>query len=245
MISLVDVNASLVVPVVAVVALLMLAIAGPAYQLGILPLAYAFALLRWAAYVAIVAAVGNAIALVLAYRGGKRVRIALSGVAIVIAVATMAVPLRWQLAAQAAPPIHDISTDLENPPSFTAMLPLRQGAPNGLDRPPATSAAQRQFYGDIQPITLPMPREEVFEEAYELMQEREWQVIDADKDKGILEATDSTPWFGFKDDVVVRITPWGSGTRVDMRSVSRIGVSDVGTNAKRVREYLRDLKQGK
>jgi len=239
------VKASLAVPLLAIVALLMLAIAGPAYQLGVLPLSFAFGVLRWAAYVGIVAAIANAIVVVLAYRGGQRLRLALSVVAIVIAIGTIAVPLRWQLAAKAAPPIHDISTDLQNPPSFSAILPLRQGAANGLDRPAATNAAQRQFYGDIQPITLPMPREEVFEEAYELMQEREWQVINADKDKGIIEATDSTPWFGFKDDVVVRLTPWGSGTRVDMRSVSRIGVSDIGTNAKRVRDYLNDLKRGK
>ena len=57
------------------------------------------------------------------------------------------------------------------------------------------------------------------------------------------EAIDATSWFGFKDDIVVRLTPWGSGTRVDVRSASRIGVSDAGTNAQRIREFLAELQQ--
>ena len=66
-----------------------------------------------------------------------------------------------------------------------------------------------------------------------------WRIVTADKASGRIEATDTTRWFGFEDDVVVRLTPWGSGTRVDVRSVSRIGRSDVGTNARRIRRYLR------
>ncbi|HJR53568.1 MAG TPA: DUF1499 domain-containing protein, partial [Gemmatimonadota bacterium] len=57
-------------------------------------------------------------------------------------------------------------------------------------------------------------------------------------DRGRIEATATTPWFGFKDDVVVRIRPEAGGSRVDVRSVSRVGRSDVGTNARRIEEYL-------
>jgi len=72
-------------------------------------------------------------------------------------------------------------------------------------------------------------------------QEAGWQIVTADKSSGRIEATDTTRWFGFKDDVVVRLTPWGAGTRVDLRSVSRMGRSDIGTNARRIRQYLNRL----
>ena len=81
----------------------------------------------------------------------------------------------------------------------------------------------------------------VFESAKRL-QEEGWDIVTADKSSGRIEATDTTRWFGFKDDVVVRLTPWGAGTRVDVRSVSRIGRSDIGTNARRIRQYLDQLQ---
>jgi uncharacterized protein (DUF1499 family) len=73
-------------------------------------------------------------------------------------------------------------------------------------------------------------------------QEDGWQIVTADKSTGRIEATDTTRWFGFKDDIVVRLTPWGAGTRVDLRSVSRVGRSDIGTNARRIRRYLDRLQ---
>ena len=68
-----------------------------------------------------------------------------------------------------------------------------------------------------------------------------WKIVAADSTAGRIEATATTPWFGFKDDVVVRVRPEGSGSRIDVRSVSRVGQSDVGTNARRIRAYLADL----
>jgi uncharacterized protein (DUF1499 family) len=69
----------------------------------------------------------------------------------------------------------------------------------------------------------------------------DWQIVSADTAAGRLEATATTRWFGFKDDVVVRIRPDATGSRVDVRSVSRVGKSDVGTNAARVRTFLARL----
>ena len=68
-----------------------------------------------------------------------------------------------------------------------------------------------------------------------------WEVVDADAGRGVIEATATTLWFGFKDDVVIRITPTATGSRVDVRSVSRIGKSDVGANAARIRNYFAKL----
>jgi uncharacterized protein (DUF1499 family) len=68
-----------------------------------------------------------------------------------------------------------------------------------------------------------------------------WEIVDSDPERGRIEATATTFWFGFKDDVVVRVRPASEGSRIDVRSVSRVGRSDVGTNAERIEEYLEKL----
>jgi uncharacterized protein (DUF1499 family) len=83
----------------------------------------------------------------------------------------------------------------------------------------------------------------VFNRALDVAQRMGWELVAADQASGRIEATDTTTWFGFKDDIVVRVTSWGSGARVDMRSVSRVGRSDVGTNARRIREFLDALQE--
>ena len=83
---------------------------------------------------------------------------------------------------------------------------------------------------------------EAFTRALAVAQDRGWEIVSADESTGRIEATDTTQWFGFKDDVVVRLTAWGTGTRVDVRSVSRVGRGDVGTNARRIEEYLDSLQ---
>jgi uncharacterized protein (DUF1499 family) len=104
------------------------------------------------------------------------------------------------------------------------------------------SQQQRAGYPDLAPITLQLPVDQVFDRALAEAQDAGWRIVGADKNAGRIEATDTTRWFGFEDDVVVRLTAWGSGTRVDVRSVSRIGRSDVGTNARRIRRYLSQLQ---
>jgi uncharacterized protein (DUF1499 family) len=69
-----------------------------------------------------------------------------------------------------------------------------------------------------------------------------WKIVESNPDLGRIEATDTTLWFGFKDDVVVRVTPKEQGSRIDVRSVSRVGRSDVGTNARRIERYLRRIR---
>jgi uncharacterized protein (DUF1499 family) len=55
---------------------------------------------------------------------------------------------------------------------------------------------------------------------------------------GLVEATATTFWFGFKDDVVVRVVANAAGSRIDIRSVSRVGQSDIGANAARIEKFL-------
>lgn len=153
------------------------------------------------------------------------------------------VPLHTLYGARGLPMIHDISTDVGNPPAFVAVLPLRAGASNTADYGGASVAAlQKQFYPDIQPLTLAVPPAQVFAQALAAAQAMGWEIVEADQAAGRIEATATTFWFGFKDDVVVRLTPAGAGSRIDVRSLSRVGVSDLGVNAQRIRDYLKKLE---
>ncbi len=227
---------------VAALGLVLLAAAGPMYRIGILSLPAAFMMLRWAAYVGIAAIAVGTIPAVIAYRRGERVRVLVAALAMLGGAAAFGIPFQWQRSAETLPPIHDITTDLDNPPMFEAILPLRKDAANGLERPANLAQLQREGYPDVMPVTLSMPRDQAFDLALAAAQDAGWRIVTADKATGRIEGTDTTRWFGFEDDVVVRLTPWGSGTRVDVRSVSRIGRSDVGTNARRIRRYLGELQ---
>jgi uncharacterized protein (DUF1499 family) len=227
---------------VAVLGLVLLAGAGPLYRLGVLSLPNAFTLLRWAAYAGIGAIVLALPPAVIGYARGHRVRVLVAALAFLGGAAAFGIPFQWQQSARGLPPIHDITTDLDNPPAFEAVVPLRAEAPNSLERPPDLAQQQRQGYPDLAPVTLPMPADQAFDRALAEAQDAGWRIVAADKGAGRIEATDTTRWFGFQDDVVVRLTPWGSGTRVDVRSVSRIGRGDVGTNARRIRRYLQALQ---
>jgi len=164
--------------------------------------------------------------------------------ALIVALALTAANGMRMAESSGAPPIHDITTDTGNPPFFDAILPLRASAPN----PPEysgkeTAELQRTHYPDIQTLTVEKPTDEVFVAAEQAVQDLGWEIVSADPDTGRIEATDTTFWFRFKDDVVIRLTPRGYGTYVDIRSKSRVGMGDMGTNARRVRTFLERLHQ--
>jgi len=222
--------------------LFLLASAGPLYRVGAVALPTAFTILRWAAYIGIGAIVIAVPPAIIGYARGDRIRVLVAALGLLGGAVAFGLPFQWQQSAQSAPRIHDISTDLENPPVFQAVVPLRADAPNSLERPATLAQQQREGYPDLAPVTLPVPVAQAYDRALAEAQDAGWRIVTADRASGRIEATDTTRWFGFEDDVVVRLTPWGSGTRVDVRSVSRIGVSDVGTNARRIRNYLAELQ---
>jgi uncharacterized protein (DUF1499 family) len=228
----------------AVLALALLLAAGPAYRLDLLALPDAFALLRWGAYLGIAAMLAAVVVGLFAYRRRGWRELAVASGALVLAATAFAVPYQWQRTARGVPPIHDITTDLENPPAFTAtVVRLRGDTANPLEHREEVGEQQKQAYPDIAPITLSASPDAAFDHALQAADDMGWEILTADRSAGRIEATDTTRWFGFKDDVFVRLTPWGSGTRVDVRSVSRVGRSDVGTNARRIRRYLARLQQ--
>jgi uncharacterized protein (DUF1499 family) len=140
------------------------------------------------------------------------------------------------------PPIHDISTDLVDPPAFVAVLPLRADAPNSAIHGGAElAAAQRRAYPDITPVMLADTAASAHGRALAAARRMKWEIVAADVHSGRIEATATTFWFGFKDDIVIRISSIGGASRIDVRSVSRVGKSDVGANAARIRAYLASL----
>jgi uncharacterized protein (DUF1499 family) len=230
-------KASLAACGIAVLGLLLIAVSGPAFRLGV-PLPAAFTILRWGAYLGVAGAlVGALIAAYHSWRGTRSAAL-VAACGLVLGIVVAAIPYRLQAQARAVPPIHDISTDLENPPAFSAIVPLRADAPNSLDRPAAVTDQQRKGYPDLAPVTLSVSPEVAFSRALTVAQGAGWDIVASDQTAGRIEATDTTRWFGFKDDVSIRLTPWGTGTRVDVRSVSRVGRSDIGTNARRIRAFL-------
>lgn len=152
----------------------------------------------------------------------------------------------WFLQAQQYPSIHDISTDIENPPTFQAVVPLRAGAPNDTTYGDQEKAdTQREAYPDLETVNLDVDYSEAFDRALRAARMMEWEeIVAVDKEAGRIEATDKLAWFGFKDDIVIRVDTSRTGTQtaVDVRSVSRIGRGDIGVNAHRIRGYLKVLR---
>lgn len=222
-------------------AALLLAGAGPAYRMEFMALGDAFGLLRYATYAAVAAAALGLLTLIAA--AVKR-RFGPGFTAVLVmaaAVALLYVPWQHWQRAQAVPAIHDITTDMDNPPAFEAVADAREEAPNEVGYPgERTAEQQRAAYPEIQPLVIEAPMDTVLAAVQAEMQDAGWQIADVGPAR--IEATATTRWFGFKDDVVVRLREGDAATRVDMRSASRMGASDVGTNAARIHTFLEALK---
>lgn len=141
-----------------------------------------------------------------------------------------------------APRLHDITTDVDDPPPFRT-LALREDNLVPFESEEEWRAAHREGYPDLGPILIDRAPEEVLATARALAEERGWELAAYDAATGHLEATATAGYIRFYDDVIVEVTPVADGsTRVDMRSVSRVGLSDLGFNAVRIREFLAALQ---
>ncbi|WP_028317829.1 DUF1499 domain-containing protein [Desulfobulbus elongatus] len=138
-----------------------------------------------------------------------------------------------------APPIHDITTDPGNPPLFGIASQLRTSGDNPIAYSGgATADLQRQAYPDIVPLTVALAPAEAFARSLAVAERLGWRIVGQSREQGSIEAVDRTLVFGFTDDIAIRIVAAGDGSRIDLRSASRAGVSDLGTNAKRIRAFV-------
>lgn len=227
---------------IAVVAALLLFVAGPGTQLEMWDLSMGFLLLRWALFAGLAAA-GLAFILLLIpkTRAGNATMLA---IALLVGLGTAWVPWSGYRTAKAVPPIHDITTDTVDPPLFVAILPLRADAAN----PPEylgeeIAKQQREGYPNIKTLDLDIQPGETFRKALEAAETMGLEIVAAEPLEGRIEATATTFWFGFKDDLVIRVTAQGTGSQLDVRSKSRLGRSDVGANAARIRRLISEIRK--
>ncbi len=215
-----------------VVALLVL-LAGPVTKFGLLPWQAGLGIFALAALLAGIGGLFSVVSL-LRRRGGLVAMIAAAA-----GIAAFAVLMATVVAARAVPPINDITTDPVNPPAFVAITTATRGAdaaPLGYD--PGFAAQQTAAYPEVRPLLVESPPAEVFPRMLAAAKAMDWEIVSTDQATGRIEATATVPWWGFKDDIVVVMSPNGNGTRVDVRSKSRVGKSDLGVNAARIQEYL-------
>ena len=219
--------------------------AGAGARLALWDFPQGFRILNWAAYFGIAGTVMSLAGAILGRPGKGRRGFSLALAGIVLGALAFGVPGNWYRIAKRVPMIHDITTDTENPPIFVSVLALRKDAPNStIYGGPEISAQQHAAYPDIRPLVSDIPPAQAYERASSVARQMCWKIVDENPAEGRIEGTATTRWFGFKDDVVIRIAPTAdNGSRVDIRSVSRVGLSDVGTNARRVRAFLKKFAE--
>jgi hypothetical protein len=166
-----------------------------------------------------------------------------------LAAAIFAVPLSFLPAYLSVPPLNDVSTDTESPPRFAALAKARTGTANGVEYPKQRFASlQNAFYPDLRPFVIDRPLEEAYELALDAVRRLKFQVVTEDPPNpriakpGVIEAVDRTIVVGFYDDVVIRIGGDRQKSRIDIRSASRYGESDMGRNATRIRRVMKELQ---
>ena len=212
-------------------------------QWGLWDYRQGFVVLKWAAYGGLAAGLISLSGCVTAWPGRGRRGFLLALAGLLIAAVVFGIPWSLQQKARQVPAIHDITTDTVNPPPFVALVHLRETTANkSAYGGPEIAAKQRAAYPDIVSFELPLPPAEAMSRAVAAARDMGWRVVEASEREGRIEATDETFWFGFKDDIVVRVTPSVRGSRIDVRSVSRVGRSDLGTNANRIRDYLASIR---
>jgi uncharacterized protein (DUF1499 family) len=215
-----------------VVALLVL-LAGPATKFGLLPWQAGLGIFALAALLAGIGGLFSVVSL-LRRRGGR-----VTVIAAVAGIAAFAVLMATVVAGRAVPPINDITTDFANPPAFVTITAATRGADAApLSYDPGFAAQQAAAYPEVRPLIVASPPDEIFPKMLAAAKAMGWEIASSDPASGRIEATATVPWWGFKDDIVVVTSPNGGGTRVDVRSKSRVGKSDLGVNAERIQEYL-------
>ncbi len=231
----------------AIAALLMLA-AGPIgwragwwhYRIGLLTL------LPDAGYVGLAAVAVSALALMFGARAIARRGLVLAVLGLLIGGTAAYFPWHWNNLRGLYPRLNDVTTDLDTPPSLAFAEAMRQaehGNPVAYGGAKA-AAVQRQSYPDIAPAMLDLPPPRAFDRALAVAKAKGWRIVKTDPEAGVIDANQQSRWFGFTDDIAIRVSPAGAGSRVDIRSAARQGRGDFGVNAARVRGYLAALREG-
>lgn len=206
------------------------------------------------------------IALIAALARRPREGVGLALVALLIPALGLGYLYQLRAKSSAIPPIHDVATNVEDPPLHSPRLIAARTAADANPIHPLTTPLSaieayqtprfadqaertvgelgREAYPDLAPLEVAADRDRLFALLVEQAEERGWTIVTADPAAGRLEAVAETFWFGFQDDVAVRVRPAATPGRlvVDARSTSRVGLSDLGANAARLTDYLQDVE---
>ena len=232
------------------------------HKIGLLGLGFSFGVLTRGVgpNVLIVSLIVAVIALILAFIIKPKKGFLIGVIGILIPVLGMGYAMQVKNKAQSLPYIHDITTDTQDVPQFGAKILAERAAvrdvnttnyagetsatvdANGNPKQALVSVLQTKAYPDIRSIVVSESRDIVFEKAKAISKKMGWDIKASDAEAGTIEATDTTFWYGFKDDIIIRLrNSEGGGTLVDIRSLSRIGKSDIGKNAARIRHFLDEM----
>ncbi len=218
-----------------VVVLVGLPLAALGYRWGLWGLGFAFTTLRYLSYFGIAAFAATLVGGGVALAKHRRKDVIAIAHALAIVLVPVAFVLNQYRAIQGVPPIHDITTDGANPPMFSGQV---EGMPERSLTYEDVYDRQQPAYPDIEPITSSLSVDDAYAKALATATGLGWEIAREDPSAGTFEAVDTTFWFGFKDDVIIRVGPHAGASIVDVRSVSRIGRSDLGKNASRIREFV-------
>jgi uncharacterized protein (DUF1499 family) len=209
---------------------------GPLYRFGRIDLETVVLALRYGGLTAIAAILLSVITAVICRPGEGRRGFVSGMLGVCLGVAGAWLPVQWAVLSATLPKIHDISTDTSDPPVLSTrrdgtVVPIPYDTRRVAD-------LQKEGYPDLAPLLLSIPAAEAFARAEKAAAAMGWQIVEADAASGRIQAVAQTLWFGFQDDVAIRIRPTAAGSRIDMRSSSRVGISDLGANAERIRRFF-------
>ena len=228
-------------------ALLLLAIAPVGWRAGWWHFRFAFAWLMTSSGFA--AAAAAIVSLLVLLFGGSHLEagsLAMAAAALVVGAVLVYIPWQYNRLRNTVPRIHDITSDVENPPEFAAVLPARaaENAATADYEGAELAKLQRAAYPDVAPLEFALSQANAFDRALAVARSMPgWSIVAADPATGRIEASQTSRWFGFTDDIAIRVSARGPGSRVDMRSLSRQGRSDFGVNAARIRAYMSALRK--
>ena len=217
----------------AVVSLVLLLVSGVGVRAGLWPFRVGFGLFAGALIAGLAAAGTAAVGLVVPkMRANSSAVLAFS---FFLGLATAAIPLEHIRRVKTLPYINDVTTDTEKPPQFSQPKPYESHF----------AELQRLGYPELRALELAVPPAQALARARAAVQSLGWEIVAADEGAGRIEAVATTRWFGFKDDIVVRVAPSAGGSRVDVRSRSRVGRSDLGANARRIQDFLTAVRHAR
>ena len=135
--------------------------------------------------------------------------------------------------------LHDVSTDTDNPPVFVELLQERGTDSNSTLYSPEKANKQQQLHPQLESINNNLSQQQNFKLALDTAQDMGLRIVASDAENGRIEAVDTTFWFGFKDDLVIRC----QAQQLDIRSTSRVGESNLGANAKRIELFIKQFSE--